>query len=386
MFGTGGGPQDSCQRDAVVFPVVGSAVGGGWNREREDGGFPRRRLHPTPPPMCEQNDRFRHQAVLDRGDSDRDTDHENEVNEYRNQVPVGRRRQPNHPVRVPTFDGKGSWGAYYLQFSRIAARNGWGEVDKLDKLIDSLRDKALEYLSHLGGETQNSFENLVKAMEGRLGVQVDKGLARRMLQELEQKPGESFEELADRARVLIREAFPQGNEGVAEDLGVDAFVKALSDKRVALTIMDKGPIRLGDAVTMARTIFGNQRVLNHKPLKSVKQVSFENESADEDGIAVRAVKDAQPKSPRKADDSGKEQNELMSGLSTLLGLLQNFGGGRRSNTCFNCGKVGHFRRNCPTNPSRSRSPSPKPGRSGRDKPSKNEDGGNAKADVSSSHS
>ncbi len=36
--------------------------------EREDCGLPRRRLHPT----------------------------------------------PNHPVRVPTFDGKGSWGAYYL--------------------------------------------------------------------------------------------------------------------------------------------------------------------------------------------------------------------------------------------------------------------------------
>ncbi len=114
--------------------------GGWWNREREDGGLPHRRLYPTPPPMHERNDLVRHQADFDRGDSDRDTDHENKVNEYHNQVPVGRRRQPNHPVHVPTFDGKGSWGAYYLQFSRIAARNGWGEVDKLDKLIDSLRE------------------------------------------------------------------------------------------------------------------------------------------------------------------------------------------------------------------------------------------------------
>ncbi len=70
-------------------------------------------------------------------------------------------------------------------------------------------------------------------MEGRFGGQVDRGMARRILQELEPKPGENFEELADRARVLIREAFPHGNDEVAEDLGVDAFVKALSDKMVA---------------------------------------------------------------------------------------------------------------------------------------------------------
>ncbi len=47
---------------------------------------------------------------------------------------------------------------------------------------------------------------------------------------------------------------------------------------------------------MASMIFGNQRVLDHKPLKAVRQVSFEDESADEDDIAVRAVREAQPKS------------------------------------------------------------------------------------------
>ncbi len=47
--------------------------------------------------------------------------------------------------------------------------------------------------------------------------------------------------------MLIREAFPQGKEEVAKDLGVDTFVKA----KVALTITDKSPTRLVDAVIMA---------------------------------------------------------------------------------------------------------------------------------------
>ncbi len=89
-----------------------------------------------------------------------------------------------------------------------------GEADRLDRLIDSLRDKAFECLSHLNGATQNSFERLVKAMKGQFCIQVDKGMVERMLQGLDHKPCESFEELADAARVLIREAFPQGNDDV----------------------------------------------------------------------------------------------------------------------------------------------------------------------------
>ncbi len=106
-------------------------------------------------------------------DSDHEADRENVENEYRTRVPgSGFRRQP---VKVPVFDGKVTWEAYYLQFSRIADRYGWGETEKLDRLIDSLRDTALKFLSHLNKATQNSFDSLVKAMESRFGTQVDKG-------------------------------------------------------------------------------------------------------------------------------------------------------------------------------------------------------------------
>ncbi len=178
LFGIRGGPQDSCQRDVLAFLVVGSALGGGGI---ENGKMVVSPVEESTRLLCLYvNEIIWSDAKLNLtgGDTDHDTDHENEHNEYRVRVPVGRHRQPNHPVRVRTFDGKRSWGAYYLQFSRIAARNGCGEVDKLDKLIDSLRDKALEYLSLLNGATQNSLERLVEAMECHFGGQVDKVVAR----------------------------------------------------------------------------------------------------------------------------------------------------------------------------------------------------------------
>ncbi len=57
-------------------------MGGGWKREPEDGGFPRRRVLPTHPPVHERDDLVRCQVEFDRGDTDHDTDHENEVNEH----------------------------------------------------------------------------------------------------------------------------------------------------------------------------------------------------------------------------------------------------------------------------------------------------------------
>ncbi len=50
------------------------------------------------------------------------------------------------------------------------------ETEKLDKLIDLLRDTALDVLSHLNTAMQNSFESSAKAMESRFGTQVDKGV------------------------------------------------------------------------------------------------------------------------------------------------------------------------------------------------------------------
>ncbi len=148
------------------------------------------------------------------------------------------------------------------------------------------------------------------------------------------------------------------------------------------TIMDKGPTRLNDAVTMARTIFGNRRVFNHKLLES--EFTVEDGSAGEDTIAVCVARDSQSMSPCGIGDGSGEQTDIISGGIALLGVMQDFSQGRRKSVCYRCGRSGYFRWKCSTKPSRSLSQSPKPVKSAKDKPSKNVDGGNARADVSPS--
>ena len=45
---------------------------------------------------------------------------------------------------MPTYDGKNDWRPYCIQFNHIADRHSWKNQQRLDKLIECLRDQALK--------------------------------------------------------------------------------------------------------------------------------------------------------------------------------------------------------------------------------------------------
>jgi hypothetical protein len=95
---------------------------------------------------------------------------------------------------MSTFDGvRTDWAAYIIQFERMAKRYGWSEADQLDRLCESLRDKALKFYSSLPETTRESFPSLREKLDHRFGKKDLAVTVRRQIQDLNQETEESLE-------------------------------------------------------------------------------------------------------------------------------------------------------------------------------------------------
>ncbi|CAC5416349.1 unnamed protein product [Mytilus coruscus] len=62
----------------------------------------------------------------------------------------GNSKQDNRRrTRVPIYNGRDPWNAYFMQFELIAEINRWDTDTNAIKLVTALKDKALVYASYL---------------------------------------------------------------------------------------------------------------------------------------------------------------------------------------------------------------------------------------------
>ncbi|CAC5372749.1 unnamed protein product [Mytilus coruscus] len=296
-----------------------------------------------------------------------------------------------------TYDGRSDWRPYLVQFNHIANRYNWTNQDRLDKLIECLRDRALKFFTTMPKSVQEEYQAVCKKMEDRFGRKDLPHVIRRQLQDLRQLPEEPLDEYAERTQDLATDGFPGTPDDFIQIVATDAFLKGCMDKKAALTAMDKDPDSLDKALKYVKSAVTNQKVIlgNKKP--EVKRVTFHETETDmynshgdhESTTSVRALyrkgtsdTDVISQLESRLKKTEEDVQETKSSIKQILDILKRgnstnrFGQSQRlsspgrspirDNKCFNCGEEGHFIAQCEKPKSRSpqrygnrsRSPSP----------------------------
>ncbi|KFM73507.1 Gag-Pol polyprotein, partial [Stegodyphus mimosarum] len=230
---------------------------------------------------------------------------------------------PAHPsVKLSTYDGKTSWQVYKTQFSIVAEANGWDSQAKACHLAASLRADAADILQTLPENQRLDFEALPSALELRFGEKCLKDYSRLQLKSRQQKPTEKLQELATDVERLSHLAFSECPTEIREILSLQYFIDGIRDPEI------QKALRMADV----------------KDLKSALVYAMKFEVAQQatlkDRYPVRAVRVHEP------------VDQLMARLDYLTrqlnALQRNIGNKKPTVKCWNCGAVGHMRRNCRT--------------------------------------
>ncbi len=314
-------------------------------------------------------------------------------------------QQVNKVKRPATYDGKSSWEDYLVQFQMISEINKWDNRTKALELATSLRGQAMGVLTDLDPEQRESYGSLVTALSARFEPSNTAEIFRAKLKGRVRGKTEPLTELAHHIRHLTRKAYPSVGVQVREHLALESFIEALNDGELEWFVFQTKPQTIDQAVETAleyeafkqgrRRRVGERHYVRMQnddaPGYGQAQIVKSGHSNWQGGASQQAggyvqssrllhIRDAQcdngmTDSQEYGDQYGLMTEESLQPIPEEPYLCascedgrvarmsnnpsfnnnQNFnqttgrfnGSSQRSQGCFNCGDMGHYRRECP---------------------------------------
>ncbi|KYN50244.1 hypothetical protein ALC62_05960 [Cyphomyrmex costatus] len=232
-------------------------------------------------------------------------------------------------LKPDIFNGSVPLREFLSQFNLIACANHWDERTKTVVLISCLRGEARTVLEGIQNLEDLDFVALKTKLELRYGEAQSAQAYYTQFTNRKQKFGESAASLGSDIERLARLVYPELTDAVRDKFACAQFISALTDGFVKRTIQLEGITSLRFAIERAKTI----RIIQENSFGHKKdfQNSKERRKESENG---------------KEGENNKEKREKEDGKGKFS---KNKNGVKFGNKreCWECGKEGHFRSECP---------------------------------------
>ncbi|CAG2193218.1 unnamed protein product [Mytilus edulis] len=245
-------------------------------------------------------------------------------------------------IKLANYDGSGEWVDFKSHFEACAIINNWDEYEQGLYLAAALRGHAQSVFSDLPTDKKMNYETLVKSLEERFAPPNQNELYRVQLKERRQRASETLPELGQTIRRLVNRAYPLAPTEVKETLSKDYFLDALHDSEMRIKIKQSRPQNLNQAICLAVELEAF-----YKAEKRQDFVKPQMRATHADNITEELSKD--DKFTEMMDSFTKQLESLRMELNEFKNSGQRNTADpewKRNQQCYNCGKYGHFKREC----------------------------------------
>lgn len=283
----------------------------------------------------------------------------------REQAAVARAAAVASKLKTPSFNGEGDVEAYITQFNDVWEVTEWQPRIAVLKMREGLEGKAKGCAR---GETVNQ---IIEALRLQFGLTARE--ARRQLVSMKRLNNTTLPEHASQVRRLVELAYPNFPADNREEMILDQFTLTLNDvnlRRHLLAVQAAQPqmtlvemVRNGNEFIQLPTDTG-------KRAEKLFQIGHEDELDQTlvqrtDTLSNQAIGNSQDRvTPAVSGDEMMKMMQELTKLISQVGSNWNGRGGRNSRirfnnnnrtgqrgpgngSCWECGELGHIRRNCP---------------------------------------